>query len=189
MTAHPQSGKEAVALFHDAETMEAAIDELLTSGFDRAEISLVASDEAVQEKLGHRYERAEQVEDDQTVPRRAYVERESLGDAQGVLIGALGYVGATVAAGAVVASGGALAAVIGAAAAAGTGGGLIGSLLANQLGKARAEEIQAQIDRGGLLLWVRAWDDAQEKKAVDILKRHSADDVHLHDLDRTAHED
>ena len=55
--------REAVGVFDDAETMQAAIDELLSSGFDRAELSFVASEGAVREKLGHMYERVEEVED------------------------------------------------------------------------------------------------------------------------------
>jgi hypothetical protein len=31
-----------------------------------------------------------------------------------------------------------------------------------------------------LLLWVRTWDTAQENLAVEILKRQSARDVHVH---------
>jgi hypothetical protein len=31
-----------------------------------------------------------------------------------------------------------------------------------------------------VLLWVRTWDTAQENLAVEILKRQSARDVHVH---------
>ena len=40
---------EAVAIFEDAETFQAAIDEILSSGFDRAELNLLASEQAVEE--------------------------------------------------------------------------------------------------------------------------------------------
>lgn len=49
-----------------------------------------------------------------------------------------------------------------------------------------AHYLQDQLDRGGLLLWVRTPDEEQERKAVKILKRHSADDIHLHDLPEPA---
>ncbi len=45
--------REAVAVFDDAEALQAAIDELESSGFDRAEISLLAGAKSVEEKLGH----------------------------------------------------------------------------------------------------------------------------------------
>jgi hypothetical protein len=64
---------EAVAIFEDAETFQAAIDEILSSGFDRAELNLLASEHAVKEKLGHMYEKATELEDDPSVPHTAYV--------------------------------------------------------------------------------------------------------------------
>jgi len=44
--------KEAVGVFHSAETLEAAIDDLDEHGFDRACINLLAGEKAVREKLG-----------------------------------------------------------------------------------------------------------------------------------------
>jgi hypothetical protein len=95
-------------------------------------------------------------------------------------------VGALATAGVVVASGGALAAVIAATAAAGGAGGLIGSILANWLGDHHAHHLQEQLDRGGLLLWVRTWHADDEKRAVEILKKHSGSDVHVHALPAAA---
>jgi hypothetical protein len=119
---------EAVGVFDGANSLQDAIDELLSSGFDRAEISLLASEHAVEEKLEHAYKKAAELEDDPTVPRVAYVSTESIGDAEGGLIGGLMYVGAVAAAGAVVATGGTLAGVIAVAAMTGGAGGLIGSV-------------------------------------------------------------
>jgi hypothetical protein len=172
--------REAVGVFLDADTLQAAIDELLESGFDRAHLSLLASESTVESKLGHRYEKVADAEDDAFVPRTAYVSPEALGDAEGGLVGALLYVGGTAAAGAVVASGGTLAAVIAAAALAGGAGGLVGSLLARWLDRRHAHYLQEQLDRGGLLLWVRTVDAEHERRALEILGRHSGRDVHVH---------
>ncbi|MEO9133052.1 MAG: hypothetical protein ABI240_17840, partial [Sphingomonas sp.] len=101
------SVREVVAIFHAPEDLETAIDTLLSSGFDRAKISLLASELAVAEKLGHRYVKAADLADDHAVPRTAYVSSGAIGEAEGVLIGGLFYVGATLTLGAVVASGGA----------------------------------------------------------------------------------
>jgi hypothetical protein len=49
--------REAVGVFESAEKFQEAIDELMSSGFDRAEISLLASESAVEQKLGHKYKR------------------------------------------------------------------------------------------------------------------------------------
>ncbi|HKK30541.1 MAG TPA: hypothetical protein VKA18_09140 [Alphaproteobacteria bacterium] len=178
----PDTVREAVGIFHDADKMQSAIDDLLMAGFSQAELSLVASEETVRDKLGHMYERVEDTEDDPDIPREIYVAPESRGDAQGGLIGGLLYVGAVAAAGAVVATGGTVAAAIAAAAAAGIGGGVVGSALATILEKRHADYIQEQMDRGGLILWVNIRDAEHEKKAVDILSKYSGDDVHVHDI-------
>ena len=46
--------REAVGVFNRSEDLQDAIDELLSSGLDRAELSLLASEHAVEDKLGHR---------------------------------------------------------------------------------------------------------------------------------------
>lgn len=174
--------REAVGFFPTASALQEAIDALLSSGFDRAELSLLASERAVDEKLGHKYRRVKELEDDAAVPRQCYVSTESVGDAEGGLIGGLLYVGAVAAAGTVVASGGTLAAAVAAAALAGGAGGLIGSVLAGLLGQHHANHLQEQLDRGGLLLWVRTRDAEHERRAVEILRQHSGHDVHVHEL-------
>jgi hypothetical protein len=164
--------REVVGVFNSPENLEEAIDELLSAGFDRAELSLLASEHAVEEKLRHQYEKAGTLADDPTVPRAAYVSTEAIGGAAGGLIGGLMYVGAIVAASAVVASGGTLAAAIVAA-------GLTG-------GDHHAHYLQEQMNHGGLLLWVHARDVALEKRAIEILKKHSGADVHVHVLPTAA---
>ncbi len=174
--------REAVGIFKDAENLQAAIDELLESGFHRAELSLLASEHTVDEKLGHRYRKVSSLADDPVVPRAAYVSPEAIGGAEGGLIGVLMYVGAVAAAGAIVASGGTLTAVIIGAALTGGAGGFIGSILAKWVGDDHALHLQEQVDQGGLLLWVRTWDAADEDRAVGILKKHLGQHVHVHAL-------
>ena len=178
--------REAVSVFNSPESLQDAIDELLSSGFHRAELSLLASEHAVEKKLRHQYEKVDALADDPTIPRAAYVSTEAIGGAQGGLIGGLMYVGAAAGAGAIVASGGTVAAVIIAAALAGGAGGLIGSILAKWVGDHHALYLQEQMDHGGLLLWVHTRDAALEERAVEILKKHSGANVHVHTLPVTA---
>jgi hypothetical protein len=169
---------EVVGVFHKAEDLESAIDELLRSGFDRAELSLLASEAAVAEKFGGYYPPASDMADDPAVPRTAFVSTAAIGDAEGGLIGGLVYLGAAVAVGAVVLSGGAMATSIAAAILAGGTGGLIGSALAGWVGHHHAAYLQNQIENGGLLLWVRAWSASDEARALEIITKHAADKVH-----------
>ena len=177
---HGEPVREVIGIFHQAEHLQAAIDELLSSGVDRAEVSLLAGDRTVDERLGHNYRKISELADDPEIPRAAYVSTEALGWAEGGLIGGLLYVGAALAAGAVVVSGGALAAAIAAAAVAGGGGALIGSVLARWVGHHHAHYLQKQLERGGLLLWVRAWNADDEARASRILRNHAGDHVHVH---------
>ena len=174
--------REAVGVFHDAAALETAIDELSSAGFDRAEISLLAGEATVATKLGHLYDKVETLEDDPDVPRTAYVSKEAVGAAEGSIIGALSYVPALAAAGVVVASGGPLGAAIAAAALYGGSGAMIGAILARLVGDHHAAYLQEQLDKGGLLLWVRTRDAAHEARAVRILSKHAAYDIHIHDL-------
>jgi hypothetical protein len=178
--------REAVGMFDNAETLQEAIDELMSSGFDRAELSLLASEQAVTGKLGHLYRKASELEDDVRVPRAAYVSTESVGDAEGAVIGGLMYVATGVLMGPVAFAGGTLAAITAAAVAGVGAGGVIGSILAKLIGDHHARHLQEQVDHGGLLLWVRTWDSEDEKRAVEILGRHSGRDVHVHSLPATA---
>jgi hypothetical protein len=176
----PDEVCEVVGVFHGAERLEEAIDDLLKSGFDRAEISLLASENAIRKKMNHRYRPVSEMVDDPSIPRAAYVSTAAIGDAEGALIGTLTYVGATVAAGAVLVSGGALAAAIIAAALSGGAGSLIGAVLARFVSRHHAEYLHDQIENGGLVLWVRAWNRSDQARAKEVLRSNGAENVHAH---------
>jgi hypothetical protein len=170
---------EAVAVFHDVSSLDAAVEDLRKAGFKRGDISLLASEDAVERKLGHRYERVEELEDAPDAPRVTYHTRASLEDTEGVIVGSLTYLPAVLAAGTVVASAGVVAAAITGTA---IGGALVGTVLARWLGEHHAEHLSEQLEHGGLLLWVRTHDKDQEEAALRILTKHSGTDVHLHQL-------
>jgi hypothetical protein len=183
-TVREESGtvREAVGVFKRAEDLQSAIDSLLSGGFHRASLSLLASENAVREKLGHWYSQTSTLTDDAAVPRVAYVSPEAIGDAQGAVIGGLMYVGALAATGAVVASGGSLAALLLATTLAGGTGAFIGSELAKHIGQRHGRRLQEQLEHGGLVLWVRTWNRSEECKALKILRSHHAKATHVHGL-------
>lgn len=185
MTMNERGGatREAVGVFADAGSMQAAIDELLASGFGADALNLLASAEAVETKLGHKYRKVAELEDDPAVPRDHYAPVADVEQADRGAIGALAMAGALGAGGAVVISGGALAAAaLAAALGAGTWGFFIGEVLTKFVGSDHAEDMEKQLAGGGLLLWVRCADAAQEARAQGILKEHSGRDVHVHSL-------
>ena len=174
--------REAVGLFHDENALQAAADELLISGFNHADLSLLAGHRAVETRLGGMYQRVADLEDKPDVAFQAFVDSDSRIEGKGVLVGGLFYVGAVAAAGMVVASGGTVAALVLGVAAAGGAGGLIGVMLGRFLDKQHAHALQEHLDKGGLLLWVRTPDEAHERKALAILRGCGAEDAHVHAL-------
>ena len=173
--------REAVAVFQSEDALNHAVGDLLTHGFNRAEISLLASEDVVEAKMKNFYRRIPDLEDDTSVPRTVFAPG-AIGDAEGAVIGGLMYVGAVIGLIPVVISGGALAAAIMAAAIGGGGGAAIGSVFAGMIGKHHSDYIADQLERGGLLLWVRTWNKGDETRAIEILKKHSGQDVHLHGI-------
>lgn len=175
--------REAVGVFNAVEDLDRAVEDLRGQGFDTADISVLASDETVERKLGHRLMDTRQAEDDPQVPRRPWSAPQARAEGTGALVGVMGYLGAVGAGVLTLATGGtaAAAAIIGVLA--GGGAAAAGVRLANAIGKPLADSLQHQITHGGILLWVRVSDDAQAVLAKDILSRHGANDVHVHRLE------
>ncbi|MEQ8557267.1 MAG: hypothetical protein RIB03_03030 [Henriciella sp.] len=174
--------KEAVGVFDSEQKLQAAIDRLLSSGFDRADLSLLAGERAIKERLGHAYHDVKELEDDPAAPSVAFVSKESLGDAEGVLIGAPMYIFGVTAAGMAAVAGGPLVITLAAMATGMGAGAAVGATLAGLLERQHANYIDTQLDHGGILLWVRTWKPDEENKAAEILKTEGARDVHIHDL-------
>ena len=178
---HEPTVREAVGIFHNAESLRGAIEALLTSGFTSDEIGLLASEQVVEQSLGDLYVRTNATSDSPDAPAIAFVRREAVGDATRTHSGGLMFVGASGAAGAVVASsallGGALLPAVGAV----VGVGLVGAFVASFIHQSDAEYLQQQVDEGQLLLFVRV-DDDREREALDILQRHSGLDVRIYEV-------
>jgi hypothetical protein len=173
---------EAVAVFSEVASFQAAIDDLLFAGFDHADINVLAHEDTVASRLGRKYASTAEFEDNPEVPRIGFVPAETIGDAEGAVIGTGVYVPAIFGSLAVVASGGTMLGAFAAAVIAGGAGGLIGAALARFIGYEHAKHLDQHLHHGGLLMWVRTNDTEHEKKALRILRRHSARDVHLHQL-------
>ncbi|HSV29409.1 MAG TPA: hypothetical protein VLL76_07615, partial [Candidatus Omnitrophota bacterium] len=76
----PEQGvevREVVGLFPDTSAMEHGVEELLRNGFEHGDISLLASERTVREKLGHRLDDPVAAADDPEVPRRGYIGPEA----------------------------------------------------------------------------------------------------------------
>ncbi|MEM8948152.1 MAG: hypothetical protein AAGA21_16640 [Pseudomonadota bacterium] len=168
---------EAVAIFHDVASLDDAVEALTKAGFNKSDISLLASETAVEEKLGHRYQRVEELEDDPDAPRVAYRTLADVADNERTIANSLTYLPAAIAAGTVVASAGVVAAAITGAA---VGGAVLSTVLASWLDKSHADHLQEQLEHGGLLVWVKTPTPEKRDAAVRILLDYATSDVHVH---------
>ena len=180
--------REAVGVFFDADKLQEAIDELLSSGFDHKQIGLLAGEHTVRGTLGHLYEEANVSAGDAESPRVAFVRKQSLGDALHAWLGSLFFAGATTAAGAAVASAAVLGGAVVSAAAGAVAIGAIGAALAAIIHEGDAEYLEQQVDEGHVLLFVRTPDTAHEKLATEILAKHSGFDVKIYSAPSVAGE-
>lgn len=173
--------REAVGVFHGGSALKEAISELLTAGFHREELGLLASDQVIEDSLGDLYARTNANSDSPESPAIAFVSRDSVGEMTQSLGGGLFFVGTTGVMGAVVAS----SAVLGGAVIAALGGivavGVVGALVASISHQSDAEILHEHIDKGHILLFVRITDPGRESDAMAILKRHSGTDVRMYD--------
>jgi hypothetical protein len=175
--------REVVGVFANPGALEGAVDQLEISGFARTTLSVLASDEAVKERVGHLYRTVGEIEDDSRAPQTGFVSSDSLVEAKAAAVGIPCYIGA-VGAIAFVITGGALAASIAAAIAGGAVGAGLGALLARMIGHHHTDHVLSQLDQGGLVLWVSVHDGATERSALEILKNAGASDVHVHEIQR-----
>lgn len=174
--------REAVGVFFETEHLNQAIDDLLESGFERANLGLLAGEEAVQRALGDIYRRTDQPADSPDVPCTAFVAEESIDDTSHAGLGGLVLLGATTAAGAAVATAGVLGGALVVAATGTAAFAAIGAVLAAIIHESDADYLEEQVDEGHLLLFVRTKDSEHEAKAVDILSKHCGFDARVYSV-------
>ena len=167
--------REAVAVFDDAEKLESAVSELQSNGIDRSELSFLAPSRA-----GCMPGDPRQAADDAGAPREPVISDTDLRQGRVLGTGLAATIAAFVAAGFTVATGGVGTAIAAAAVAAG-GVGAASTLFGRKLADDQTAFLDAQLARGGVLLWVRTRDAAAEATALEVLRRYSVH-VHLHDL-------
>ncbi|MYM54366.1 hypothetical protein [Thalassovita mangrovi] len=172
---------EAVGVFDTFESLQAAFYDLRSVGFHHSDISLLAKQEVLEDKLGKSYWQAPELEDDPHAPRAIFVSEEAMGELEGAIAGGFFFVGSYIAMAAMLTPVSTLAASIAAIAIGGGPAAVIGTLLARRAAKAHQDYYSNQIQHGGILMWVRTRDKDREALAVKIMQGHSGRDVHVHD--------
>ena len=172
---------EVAGVFRRRDLLDATADALLLSGFDQADIDMVAARDARERFSVH--VPVEELPDVPGAPRRPLIVREDLIEVLALVLGILIFFGAAAAAAVVISSGGSplwtgAAAVVGAGAAGG-----VGVLIARALGRRYARELEAQTAASDLVLCVRVRSPEDEMKAQQILLGHGAEAVRPHEIE------
>ncbi len=150
---------EVVGLFSGRDDFEAAVSELKDAGFERADLSVLSSHESI---------------DAAAAPGTPWK------DALTALVGELKYEGPMVASGAIYLAGGTIAAVAAGIIGAAVGGVAVKEILDEVTSAPNTEDFARSLDAGSVILWVRATDKDQQDKAMEILEKNGATNVHIH---------
>lgn len=174
--------REVVGVATDFEMLEQAVNDLTIAGFDRSDIDLMASYEAVRNKLSEAYRVSVGAVEPPQGARRAIVTRDDKSTTTALVFGTLLTVGAMGASLPILASGGALALAMAAAA----GGGLVSAgiakILRDRITRA-APDLESELANQGLILVVRVKSAENECKAQEIMLSCNLRDVHTHEVE------
>lgn len=149
---------EVVGVIDTREQFEAAVKALLAAGFERSELSVLASHDSI---------------------AAAGKPATSWRDALLAMVGELKYEGPLVASGAIFLAGGTVAATVAALIGAAVGGVAVRDVLQEVTAKPHTEEFARAVDAGSLILWVAVEDRSRLAEAMSILERTGATNVHV----------
>jgi len=177
--------REVVGAFHSPEALESAVNDLSSAGWDRSELSLLGQEGVFQPGLPAHGHDMRSAADEPEAPRSAVVVEDDVRQGRTLATSLAAVIAAFAASGAtILTGGGALAAVIGAAAAGGGAGAAVNTI-GRWISGSRSEFLRDQIDQGGILLWAKVQTADQEREALEIMRRHGAGDVHVHEVAAT----
>jgi hypothetical protein len=175
--------REVAGVFHSRRAIEAAVEDLLLNGFDRADIDQLASLDEVRRRL-QVYVSPEEAADLTPTPRRPVFTRD---DITVMLVATASVVGAaagTAVAFGVLSSGGsgtaavALGAILGIAA-----GGAAALVIARMFRRDDLRGLEWLEFHRGVVLWVKVHSAERSAMAQDILRRNGGQAVRLHEIE------
>jgi len=163
-----RGGREVIGLFADRDSFEAAIAALMESGFERADLSVLASHESI---------------DAAGAPGKPWR------DVMTALVGEVKYEVPLVASGGVFLAGGTVAAVISGIIGAAVSGIALKEVLEEVTARPHTEEFARSLEAGSVILWVRAEDKDHEAAAARILETHGGYNIHVNERPATSGRD
>lgn len=176
--------REVTGIFHSHAAAKDAVEALLLSGFDRADIDRIADPQSVRQRLGDIYVAAEELADVGSTPRQPFITRDDVGLAVALGGSLFGCAVALAAAFVVLVAGGGPASTILVAVVAGVlAGGIAAVSIAHFLRRERRRGLQSLLAARGLIVWVRIRTPEREAVAQQILREHGARAVRVHEIE------
>jgi hypothetical protein len=176
--------REVTGVFHSRKALDAAVQELLVRGYDRADIDVSASPDEVQRRLNYRSIPPEDLADVPTAPREPFVGEDDLIITDAVVGSVVGCAAALAIAYYLVTRDiGSLSAVIFAALCGFVVGGGAVFWARRRLRRERARGLERLWEAQGMVIWVRVNSDEKETRTQEILLRHGAEAVHVHEIE------
>lgn len=167
--------REAVGVFEDRKELDAAIRELEGTSFPRYEISVLNDNKKGEQNISTVF-----LEDDPAAPRNAPVRPEEKTIGAAALIGCPAYILGCIAA--LSAREAPTMEFLASIATGSVAGAIIGAAVVYALTSKARRKTETRLNKGGLLLWVKTPDIDKEQMALNILERHGAKHVHIHDI-------
>ena len=176
--------REVTGVFHSKKALELAVQDLLMVGVDRADIDVSASSDELGRRLNYQVIPAADLADLPMAPRQPFTGGDDLTAAQALAGSVIGCAAAVIVAALLVASRlsplliGILAVLCG----------LIAACVAvfrvrRRLLRERYMGLENIAEWNGLVMWVRVRSPEMEAAAQEILVRHGAQAVHIHEID------
>jgi hypothetical protein len=178
--------REVTGVFHSRKALIDAAEELLVAGIDRADIDVSAPLDELQRRLNYQSIPATDLADLPTAPRQPLIGEDDVIGTDAVVGSVAGCtVGVAMALYLVIRGMGPLAVGMIAVLTGVIGGAAAVFLARRRLRRERMRGLENLSEANGLVIWVRVRSPEKEAEAQEILLRHGAEAVHVHEIELT----
>jgi hypothetical protein len=178
------SSREVTGVFRSRKALIDAADDLLVAGFDRADIDVSASFGELQRRLNYQSIPPADLADIPTAARQPLIDQADVLTADAVVGSLAGCIGAVAMAYFLIIRGmaplsvGIVSVLTGLVV-----GGVAVSAVRRRMERERVRGLEKLAEVHGLLIWVRVQSPEKEAEAREILARHGAEAVHVHEIE------
>ena len=176
--------REVTGVFHSRKALIDAADDLLVAGFDRADIDVSAPLDELQRRLNYQSIPPADLADIPTAARQPLIDQGDVLTTDAVVGSLAGCIGAVAMAYFLIIRGmaplsvGIVSVLTGLVV-----GGVAVLVVRRRLQRERVRGLEKLAEAHGLLIWVRVQSPEKEAEAQEILARHGAEAVHVHEIE------